>query len=125
MNIKHSTKLQALEVEKHSRARTSPENMAKLLAELLLGESSIAELAIASGLSYHVTRRYCIAFHNAKLIHVASYDFDSRGRKILRVYKWGSAQDAKQRKVTNRESALRHYHAKKKQALDSWLRPMQ
>lgn len=118
-----SIKLQAKQVVKHSRARTSPENMAKLLAELLLGESSIAELASASGLSYHVTRRYCIAFHTAKLIHVDSYDFDSRGRKILRIYKWGSANDAKQRKVSNRESSLRSYHSKKKQALSSWLRP--
>lgn len=75
----------------------------------------MAELAEESGLHYHTVRNFCKLAHERKMIHIVMWDKDTRGRDMVRIFKWGKGTDAKRTKKSAKERA-RAYKAKLRMA---------
>ena len=68
-----------------------------VMLEYLLEGASINELAEKTGLCRKSVERYTGMMYRRKnkLIHVYDWKCDSRGRWVIRVYKWGNRPDKK------------------------------
>ena len=66
-----------------------------VMLECLLEGASINELAEKTGLCRKSVERYTGMMYRRKLIHVSEWRADSRGRYVIRVYKWGNRVDTK------------------------------
>lgn len=75
----------------------------------------MAELAEESGLHYHTVRNFCKLAHERKMIHICMWEKDTRGRDMVRIYKWGKGTDAKRTKIPSKERT-RAYKAKLRMA---------
>jgi hypothetical protein len=73
---------------------------AKLLRLLLDGGYTLAELAEETGLHYLTVCDYTTAMYKEKVIHIAGWAPDARGRVCCRVYKIGAEKDAKRTPLT-------------------------
>ena len=56
---------------------------------------------------------YCRQLHKHKVIHIAAWEKDSRGRDIKKVYKLGKGRDAKREAMTHAERQKRCRERKK------------
>lgn len=87
---------------------------AVLIKHLLEGIYTCEELADHTGLHYVTVLQYTRELHRVGAAHISSWEKDSRGRDIIKVYKLGPGKDAKREKLTAAERQLR-YRTKKKQ----------
>lgn len=87
---------------------------AQLIKLLLEGTYTCQELAEMSGLHYVTVLDYTRELHRVGAAHISSWEKDSRGRDIIKVYKLGAGKDAKRQRKTDSERQ-QAYRAKKKQ----------
>ena len=85
---------------------------AQLIKFLWDGEYSCAELAEMTGLHYVTVLQYTRELHAAGAAHICTWEKDTRGRDIVKIYKLGPGKDAKREK---KPGAVRSaaYRAKK------------
>lgn len=84
---------------------------AKMLA-LIDGTRTCKEVAEETGLHYLTVCQYTRELHREGVIHITTWEKDSRGRDAIRIYKLGAGKDAKRHTMTQRERAAR-YRTKK------------
>lgn len=80
---------------------------ALLVKHMLEGVHNCHELAELTGLHYVTVLNYTRAMHKVGAAHISSWDKDSRGRDIIKIYKIGEARDAKREKMTGAERQAR------------------
>lgn len=78
-------------------------SQAHLIKLLLNGQHTCYELAQETGLHYVTVLQYTRELHRAKAAHICRWDKDTRGRDMLKVYKLGTARDAKRSRMTSAE----------------------
>jgi hypothetical protein len=71
-----------------------------LIKDMLEGTYSCAELAEITGLHYVTVQQYARELHRAGAAHISSWEKDSRGRDVVKIYKIGVGRDAKREKLT-------------------------
>ena len=85
-----------------------------LMMQLLMdGTYNCKELSEETGLHYVTVLDYCRQLHKHKVIHIAAWEKDSRGRDIKKVYKLGKGRDAKREAMTHAERQKRCRERKK------------
>lgn len=94
---------------------------AKLLRLLLDGGYTLAELAEETGLHYLTVCDYTTAMYKEKVIHIAGYAPDSRGRITCRVYKIGEGKDAKRSPLTKAQRQAKCREKRKLAAMNAVL----
>jgi len=117
MNLSPNS-LTALHKYRATNKRKVPVNhytLLNLIEALQNGTYSMAELAEESGLHYHTVRNFCKLAHERKMIHIVMWEKDTRGRDMVRIYKWGKGIDAKRTKKSVADRA-RAYKAKLRMA---------
>lgn len=92
-----------------------------LIKALESGTHSLQELADITGLSYPTIRQFCSAAHQKKMIHIAEWEKDKRGRDVIIIYKWGSGKDAKRTKIPDALRAKAYRTKLKQQELQTAL----
>ncbi len=73
---------------------------AQLIKHMLEGTYSCKELAELTGLHYLTVCQYARELHAAGAAHISSWEKDSRGRDVTRIYKIGEGRDAKRERMT-------------------------
>lgn len=88
-------------------------SQAQLIKFLWDGDHSCMTLAEMTGLHYVTVLQYTRELHAAGAAHISTWEKDTRGRDIVKIYKLGPGKDAKREKkpATVRSAA---YRAKKK-----------
>ena len=81
---------------------------ANLIKLLLEGTYSCAELAKATGLHYVTVLEYTRVMHRVGAAHIHSWEKDTRGRDVIKIYKIGAAKDAARECLTTNERMARH-----------------
>jgi predicted ArsR family transcriptional regulator len=76
-------------------------SQALLIKLLLNGVYSCRELAEETGLHYVTILEYTRALAKVGAAHISSWDKDSRGRDVIKIYKLGPGRDAKRDKLTS------------------------
>ena len=66
-----------------------------IMLEALQSGASIDRIANITGLCRKSVERHTGMMYLRKLIHIHDWERDSRGRWVIRVYKWGNRPDAK------------------------------
>lgn len=87
-----------------------------LISALLEGEQTVPDLHERTGLCASSLRHYMQVFRQMRLVYVAGWHCDKRGRLTVRAYSLGREKDAI-KKVTpiNRAELARKYRARKRQ----------
>lgn len=80
---------------------------ALLVKHLLEGTYSCQELADLTGLHYVTVLEYTRAMHRIGACHISSWEKDTRGRDVVKIYKLGAGKDAKREKLTGAERQAR------------------
>ena len=88
---------------------------AKLIEAMLDGVYNCMELAEMTGLHYVTVLQYTRELHRAKAAHISSWDKDSRGRDVVKIYRIGRGKDAKREKLTAAQRQARTREKKKAQ----------
>lgn len=86
---------------------------AQLVKLLLEGTYNCTELAQLTGLHYITVLQYTRELHRAGAAFISSWDKDSRGRDIVKIYRLGVGKDARRQSKTQAERQAR-YRAKRK-----------
>ena len=86
---------------------------AAMIKLLLEGVYSCQEIAEHTGLHYVTVLDYTRELHRVGAIHISSYEKDSRGRDLVKIYKVGAGKDAKREKMTGAERQARVRQKKK------------
>ena len=81
---------------------------AQLVLHMLEGNHNCQELAEATGLHYVTVLQYTRELHAAGAAHISSWDKDTLGRDLIKVYKIGPGRDAKRAKLTPAQRTQRH-----------------
>ena len=76
---------------------------ALLVKEMWQGTYSCTELAELTGLHYVTVLEFTRAMHRVGACHISSWEKDTRGRDVIKIYKLGPGQDAKREKLTGAE----------------------
>lgn len=76
---------------------------AQLVKHMLEGVYTLQQLAEETGLHYLTVCQYARELHRAGAAHISSWEADSRGRDMVRIYKIGAGRDAKRQKLTGAE----------------------
>jgi hypothetical protein len=76
---------------------------AMLIKEMWQGTYSCIELAELTGLHYVTVLEFTRAMHRVGACHISSWEKDTRGRDVIKIYKLGPGQDAKREKLTGAE----------------------
>ena len=76
---------------------------ALLVKEMWQGTYSCTELAEMTGLHYVTVLEFTRAMHRVGACHISSWEKDTRGRDVIKIYKLGPGQDAKREKLTGAE----------------------
>jgi hypothetical protein len=98
---------------------------AESIKYLLDNESTIHQFAEATGFHIVTSGRILRTFHKYKLVHIANWEQDRRGRDSVRVYKWGQGKDVKRFKMTPAQRQQRRRDLLKKiKHPTSLLRPL-
>lgn len=96
--------------ESHTRV-----GVAKFVAELTLGASTVEELVLASGLARSTVRLWLHALRAVHVVRITAWERDSTGRAQLAVFGFGDAPDAKrppkQNSAERQAAARRRYKA--------------
>ena len=74
-----------------------------LIEALQNGVYSMTELAEESGLHYHTVRNFCKLAHARKMIQICMWEKDTRGRDMIKIFKWGKGTDAKRTKISSKD----------------------
>ena len=93
-------------------------SQAKLIEAMLDGVYTCEQLAEETGLHYVTVLQYARELHRAKAAHISSWEKDSRGRDVIKVYRIGRGKDAKREKMTAAQRQARHREKKKAQEID-------
>lgn len=86
----------------------------KLLSE---GTYQCKELAEMTGLHYITVLEYMRAMHKVGAVHIHSWEKDSRGRDVIKIYKLGAGMDAKRHRMTDVEKTARWRDKKRVQQM--------
>lgn len=81
---------------------------AQLIKLLLDGIYTCQQLAHETGLHYVTVLQYTRELHRVGAAHIASWEKDSWGRDMLKVYKLGEGKDARRHKISERERQARY-----------------
>lgn len=76
---------------------------ALLVKEMWQGTYSCTELAEMTGLHYVTVLEFTRAMHRVGACHISSWEKDTRGRDVIKIYKLGPGADAKREKLTGAE----------------------
>lgn len=76
---------------------------ALLVKEMWQGTYSCTELAEMTGLHYVTVLEFTRAMHRVGACHISSWEKDTRGRDVIKIYKLGPGKDAKREKLTGAE----------------------
>ena len=76
---------------------------AQLIKHLLEGVYTCDELAEHTGLHVVTVYQYTRELHRAGAAHISSWEKDTRGRDVIKIYKIGPGKDAKREKMTAAE----------------------
>lgn len=87
---------------------------AHLIKLLLDGTYNCQELAEETGLHYVTVLDYTRELYRVGAAHISSWEKDSRGRDMIKIYKLGAGKDAKKQTRTPVERQ-RAYREKKRQ----------
>jgi predicted ArsR family transcriptional regulator len=90
---------------------------AQLIKLLLEGVYTCEQLAEETGLHYVTVLQYTRELHRFGAAHIASWEKDSRGRDVIKVYKLGAGRDAKREKLTPAQRQARTREKRKAQEL--------
>lgn len=93
-------------------------SQAKLIEAMLDGVYTCEQLAEETGLHYVTVLQYARELHRAKAAHISSWEKDSRGRDVIKVYRIGRGKDAKREKMTAAQRQARARAKKKAQEID-------
>jgi pyocin large subunit-like protein len=88
-----------------------------LIKNMLEGTYSCAELAEITGLHYVTVQQYARELHRAGAAHISSWEKDSRGRDVVKIYKIGVGKDAKREKLTGAQRQERVREKRRAQQL--------
>ena len=91
-------------------------SLSKLVAALVAGPCTYAELEEETGLHVVTLRRYVKAFRREGLLHIGGWEKDPRGRDQIAIFKWGSGSDKRRSKITGAERARRYRENLRKRA---------
>ena len=97
---------------KQIKVKVGALSYAQLILYMLEGIHNCQELADLTGLHYVTVLQYTRELYKAKACHICSWEKDSRGREMVRIYKIGKGKDAKKELVSNAERQAR-YRSKK------------
>lgn len=95
-------------------SRVSHVAVAKMVAAIVNGPATIADMACESGLSEQTVRGYVRALRKSRAVHVAGRELDSRGRQSIKAYAFGGKPDAQIVPPRSRAEIARDYRARKK-----------
>ena len=84
---------------------------AELIKLMLEGIYNCQELADETGLHYVTVLQYARELHLAGAAYISTWEKDTRGRDVVKIYKIGKGKDAKRQKLTAAERQ-RRYKAK-------------
>ena len=90
---------------------------ARLIKLLLEGVYTCEQLAEETGLHYVTVLQYTRELHRFGAAHISSWEKDSRGRDVIKVYKLGEGRDAKREKLTGAQRQARTREKRKAQEL--------
>lgn len=90
---------------------------AQLIKLLLEGIYTCQQLADETGLHYVTVLQYTRELHRFGAAHISSWEKDSRGRDILKVYKLGEGKDAKRQRMTAAQRQARTRDKKRASAM--------
>jgi predicted ArsR family transcriptional regulator len=90
---------------------------AKLIALMLEGVYTCEQLAEETGLHYVTVLQYARELHRAGAAHISSWEKDSRGRDVIKVYQIGKGPDAKREKLTSAQRQARYRNRKRALAM--------
>lgn len=90
---------------------------AQLIKLLLEGVYTCEQLAEETGLHYVTVLQYTRELHRFGAAHISTWEKDSRGRDIIKVYKLGAGKDAKREKLTGAERQARTREKRKAQEM--------
>ena len=93
-------------------------SQAKLIEAMLDGVYTCEQLAEETGLHYVTVLQYARELHRVKAAHISSWEKDSRGRDVIKVYRIGRGKDAKREKMTAAQRQARARAKKKAQEID-------
>lgn len=79
-----------------------------MIKHMLEGVYTCMELAELTGLHYVTVLQYTRELHRAGACHISSWDKDTRGRDVIKIYKIGVGKDAKRDKMTGAERQARY-----------------
>jgi len=82
-------------------------SQAQLIKHMLEGIYSCRELAEITGLHYVTVLQYTRELHAAGAAHIRTWEKDSRGRDVIKIYAIGEGRDAKRQKLTGAERQAR------------------
>ena len=88
-----------------------------LIKNMLEGTYNCQELAELTGLHYVTVQQYARELHRAGAAHISSWEKDSLGRDVIKVYKIGVGKDAKREKLTAAERQQRLREKRKAQEM--------
>lgn len=113
--VRYAPSDHALTTDKRTRRPSTLNHLsaALMMRALMDGPSSVPEIAYETGISYVTVRRYVRALRDRRVIHIAAWDVDARGRRTLAAYSFGDRHDAPrpprataaQRQAAHRERA--------------------
>lgn len=92
---------------KRQQVKVGAITYAQLILHMLDGNHTCEELAALSGLHYVTVLQYARELHKAGAAHISSWEKDSRGRDVIKVYKIGHGKDAKRQRMTQAERQAR------------------
>lgn len=84
-----------------------------LVALLLHGQFTMAELAEKTGLNINTVQRTCAGLHNAGAAYICNWKLDGRGSYSIRIYKIGEGVDIRPPTRTRQQNAERMRSARK------------
>jgi hypothetical protein len=81
---------------------------AMTIEEMMSGPTTAQAISDLTGMSIVTVWHLLRALKARKVIHIASYDDDAQGRKVVRVFGFGPGRDAKRPTPTRAERARRN-----------------
>jgi predicted transcriptional regulator len=101
---------------KRAPSRTSHVAIAELVARLASGPSTVIEIAEQSGLSEQSIRGYIRAMRRRKVVYIAAWEDDLRGRQTLAAYAIGDRPNAAKKPPRTRSQIAKSYRARRRDA---------
>lgn len=80
---------------------------AQMIKCIAHGPCTIQDVADYCGLHYLTCQRYLRELYRAKVIHIASWEKDVRGRDLTRVYEFGTAKDSPRASLSDAQRQAR------------------